>query len=540
MKRKLTAVLAAIMVMSACPTYAATLKIDGMYPLESMKNSTEDGVEMISADVLFDLVGAKHSFNKYTKVYTAEKNDVSIVIDTKTGTVTGTRPDENGETVTKAVELPKQPYCEETTVDDVTKTEVYVPLKVIGEYFGLTVKWNTDTNSIDISKNNENGYIMLSTSSDEIDSDTKVLTYDEALELAKKRSSDLKSLDDSVYYLDSLRSDLGDSIFQINQYEQVIGNQIVAIDKALDTADDTTTPTLRDQLVSAEQSMQSNMESFVTVARNIKKVELQQSMNDVNKEMIEDGLELTLMNYITQIRNTETQLSLLEESVALGQENIRNLEVKNQLGYESDTALASAKTTQSESESSLKELKLTLENAKQDLKTFLGLKADDNVYIKYDPEDNTFFENLALEPYITKKTNGDPSIRTLKNNVLMNEYIVRTNVVYQSENKKGVQNDLATAQRALKDAQDSMEKSIRKNYNTILQLKEMSKTYNKAITQAVADYNTALVSYESGFATEYQVKQAKLAVINAEKKLDDNELNIAMLEFQLEHPYLLS
>jgi outer membrane protein TolC len=122
----------------------------------------------------------------------------------------------------------------------------------------------------------------------------------------------------------------------------------------------------------------------------------------------------------------------------------------------------------------------------------------------------------------------------------MNEYIVRTNVVYQSENKKGVQNDLATAQRALKDAQDSMEKSIRKNYNTILQLKEMSKTYNKAITQAVADYNTALVSYESGFATEYQVKQAKLAVINAEKKLDDNELNIAMLEFQLEHPYLLS
>jgi hypothetical protein len=528
------------MVMSACPTYAATLKIDGMYPLESMKNSTEDGVEMISADVLFDLVGAKHSFNKYTKVYTAEKNDVSIVIDTKTGTVTGTRPDENGEAVTKAIELPKTPYCEETTVDDITTTDVYVPLKVIGEYFGLTVKWNSETNSIDISKNNENGYIMLSTSSDEIDSDTKVLTYDEALELAKKRSSDLKSLDDSVYYLDSLRDDLGDSIFQINQYEQVIGNQIVALDTALDSADDVTTPTLRDQLVSAEQSMQSNMESFVTVARNIKKVELQQSMSEVNKEMIEDGLELTLMNYITQIRNTETQLSLLEESVALGQENIHNLEVKNQLGYESDTALASAKTAQSESESNLKELKLTLENAKQDLKTFLGLKADDNVYIEYDPEDNTFFENLALEPYITKKTNGDPSIRTLKNNVLMNEYIVRTNVVYQSENKKGVQNDLATAQRALKDAQDSMEKSIRKNYNTILQLKEMSKTYNKAITQAVADYNTALVSYESGFSTEYQVKQAKLAVINAEKKLDDNELNIAMLEFQLEHPYLLS
>jgi outer membrane protein TolC len=116
---------------------------------------------------------------------------------------------------------------------------------------------------------------------------------------------------------------------------------------------------------------------------------------------------------------------------------------------------------------------------------------------------------------------------------------VRTNIVYESENKAGVQSDLATAQRALKDAQDNMEKKIRTSYNNVLQLQEMSKTYQRAITQAIADYNSALVSYNSGFATEYQVKQAKLGIINAEKNLDDNKLNIAMLEFQLEHPYLL-
>jgi outer membrane protein TolC len=311
------------------------------------------------------------------------------------------------------------------------------------------------------------------------------------------------------------------------------------LNSALEVATDDNKLTLSDQLLSAEQTMQSSMESFVTVARNIKKVELQQSMNDVNKEMIEDGLELSLMNYITQIRNTETQISLLTESVSLGQENIRNLEIKNSLGYESDTALASAKTTQQESESALKELKLTLKNEQQNLKTFLGLKADETVYIEYDPSEDNFVDNLALDAYITRKTNGDPSIRTLKNNVTMNEYIVRTNIVYESENKAGVQSDLATAQRALKDAQDNMEKKIRTSYNNVLQLQEMSKTYQRAITQAIADYNSALVSYNSGFATEYQVKQAKLGVINAEKNLDDNKLNIAMLEFQLEHPYLL-
>jgi hypothetical protein len=545
MKRRFTAIFTAALICAAaaCPSYAATIKVDGMMPSTDMDSITADGVEMINADVLFDYVEAKHSYNKYKKVYTASKGTTSVVINLEAGTAELTKPNDDGVEETSNLVMPSKPYVVEENADDSGNdviTKVYVPLKAVGEAFGMSVKWNSETKSIDVKTNRDNGYILLDTNSDVVDENTRVLTYEEALELAKNKSSDLKSLDDSEYYLKSLRSDLSDSIFQINSYESVIDNQIVGLNEKIENSDGELQLTLREQLVAAQQTMQSSMESFVTVARNIKKVELQQSMMDVNKEMAADGIELTLMNYLTQMRNTETQISVLEDSVALGQENIKNLELKNSLGYESDTDLASAKTNQSASEAALEELKLSLENAKQNLKTFLGIKSDESVYIEYDPESSTFFDELNLNSFVTKKKEGDPSIRILKNNVTMNKYIVRTNIVYESENRTGVQNDLMTAQRALSDAQDSMEKKIRNAYNNILQLREMKKTYKQDIDQAVADYNKVLVSYQTGFATEYQVKQAKLGVINAEKNYDDNELNRAMMEFQLEHPYLLS
>ena len=40
--------------------------------------------------------------------------------------------------------------------------------------------------------------------------------------------------------------------------------------------------------------------------------------------------------------------------------------------------------------------------------------------------------------------------------------------------------------------------------------------------------------------TEYQVKQARLAILNAEMEIESNALNYDMMVFSFERPYLLS
>lgn len=545
--KMLTGMLVTAMLTAAVisPVSASVIKVDGMLPVTALDTVTVgEGVEMIEADTLFDFAGANHSFNKYKKLYTASKGNTSIVIDTETGAVKAMKPNDEGVVTEVDLNLPQAPYTVEKGEDEnsVNSVKVYVPMKAVGEFFGLSVKWDKETRTINIDTNKDNGYIMLETNTGDADAETRVISFDEALKLAKKKSSTLKSLDDSEEYMQDVRENLSDSIFQINQYENIIENQIISLNDKLSYTDADDRDTLETNLISAQQSMQTSMESFVTVARNIKQIELQQSMLDVNKEMTEDGIELTLMNYLTTIRSTESQISLLEESVELGKENISNMELKYSLGYESEAKLKSAKTTQASSETSLEALKLTLANAKQNLKTFLGVDSNENIYIDYDfdnNEVNQFFDELKLESFVTKKTESDPSIITLKNDVAMKKYIVRTNVVYENEIKSGVQNDLMNSQRKLSDAQDSMEKNIRNTYNNILQLEDMSNSYKQDIEQAVADYNTALISFNAGTLTEYQVKQAKLGIINAEKQYDDNKLKLTMLKFELQHPYLL-
>lgn len=510
MKKRLTALfLVSVLALSSVPAAGAEVnfKIDGLVEADAGTVINSNGYNLLGMREVFEMLGIDVKWNSVKRCVTAVKDDktVTLYVDSSKGYV-------NDELVT----LPTK--C--VNVDG----HIFVPVRFVSDALGYEIDWDVDSHTVSITTDNEK-YILLDVTPD-ITEDTMVLTFEEALVMAEKNSSALKNLDDSVEYLDEMRDDLGDLIWSLDQQESMYRSNL--FDLSQKTND----------VLAAQLALQNNIESTIEAARNIKNVEIQKSMVSVNEEMVKDGIELALKSYVNNIKATNNQIELLEESIALGAENIENMELKHELGYESDYNLQTAKTTQKNNENNLEVLKLNLASQKQALKTLLGLEASQDVYVQSDVTFNALAD-VNLEKYVTSKRETDPSIKTLKNDVFLAEYTERTNAAYDSESEIKVRNALNTAKRNLSDSQDTLEKNIRTTYNQIKQLEENNKTLLNSVEQAKADYNSVVTSYKSGMATKYQVKQAKLGILSAEKNVEDNAMNYDLLTFTFDRPYLL-
>lgn len=510
MKRKIAALfLTGCIVLSGIPVMGAEVgfEIDGLAQINAGAVINRFGYNMLGMREVFEMLGAEVRWDSMERCATAKKDGKTIVlyVDKNEGYVNG-----------KSIPLPTE--CV------ISEGHIYVPVRFVSDALGYKIYWDQYKHKVSINTN-AGKYILLDTTPD-IDENTVVLTYDEALKMAVDKSSNLKNIEDSVDYLEEMRDDLGDMIWSLDQQQSQYNSNLFDLSQQTD------------EILAAQLALQTNIESTIEVARNIKNVEIQQDMIEVNEQMVKDGVELALKSYINNIRSTVTQIDLLEASVELGKENIANMELKNSLGYESDYNLQTAKTTQLNNENSLEMLKLSLDSQKQALKTLLGVDASKDIYVEYDVSFNAL-EDVDLEHYVIRQRETDPSIITLKNNVTLAEYKERTNAAYDSESEIGVRNELNTAKRNLEDGKDNLEKNIRAAYNNIKTLEENNKSLLRSVEQAKTDYNSVVASYKSGMATEYQVKQAKLGILSAEKNVEDNAANYDLLTYTFEKTYLL-
>ena len=511
MKKRLVALfLTSALAAQSVPAMAANIRfeVDGIVETNAGTVINSNGYNLLGMREVFELLGAEVDWNSYTRCVTATKDGktIQLYVNTNEAFVDG-----------EAVELPTPCVNFEGSV--------YVPVRFVSDALGYDIEWDQAGSKVSINTGNT-GYMMLDVKAD-ITENTTVLTYEEALEMAVEKSSSLKDIEDSVDYLEEARDDVGDLIWSLDQQGSQINSNL------FDLSEQT------DEVLAAQLSMQSNIESTIEAARSLKNIDIQRQMISVNEQMVTDSVELALKSYINNIKNTERQIELLEATIQLGEQNIENLELKNKLGYESDYNLESAKTTQKQNESSLEVLRLNLQTQKQALNNLIGLDANQDVYVE---SEVTFdaLEDVDLEHYITRQRETDPSIKTLQNNVTLAEYKERTNAAYNSESEISVRNELNTAKRNLEDGKDTLEQNIRTAYNNIRQLEENNRSLLLAVEQAKDDYNSVVASYNAGMATEYQVEQAKLGILSAEKDVEDNAASYDLLVFTFEKPYLLS
>ena len=337
----------------------------------------------------------------------------------------------------------------------------------------------------------------------------KELTFEEAVELATKNSSDLRSVAETADYLQDLKEDIWDITGSFSvptvSYQQWVDDDIYAI-------------------YSSIQNISSSM-----------------TKNRYSEELTKISLEATVKNYYTSIFSDQSSLELAKKDMAVKKTLWEQGQRKNQLGLLSDYDLNTLRSDYEQAQYNVTKLEMTLEQEYLSFYNFIGEDREKDYTLVYDVEYAPYELPQPMTQYINNKMNTDYTIKLQEQAVedaeFNKNYMSMSSTNATSANNK---HSYEEAKRSLKTAKDSKELAIQNAYNSILSLESQ---YDSAVTtleQAKAAQRAAEVNYKAGNTTAITLDQAALAVEQAQNAVTQLEYAHDMQIYQFENTELLS
>lgn len=333
------------------------------------------------------------------------------------------------------------------------------------------------------------------------------LTYDQALEMAKKKSIDLRALRDTNEFLQDSKADLYDAgFFSIPKYDyqRWVNDAVYGYTSAVYSTDSRLT----------QNKYLANIQNLT--------------------------LETTIKSTFSSIKESEANLELAKERSALQKTLYEQGKTKHALGMLSQYSLDQLAASCEAAETMVTTLESTLEQLYRSLNNTLGAAADARFEVVYEVEYEPYELQGSLESYINASLNKDYSILLSEQEVEDAKFAYNF-MAESTSNSQRKSNELAydNAKRALKSAKEQKELAIRNAYT---QLKQSEVTYaatQTELAQAQADYNTAKVNYEAGNITKLALDQAALGVTDKEITLRNLEYAHDMQVFTFKNTSLL-
>lgn len=337
----------------------------------------------------------------------------------------------------------------------------------------------------------------------------KELTFEEAVELATKNSSDLRSVAETADYLQDLKEDIWDITGSFSvptvSYQQWVDDDIYAI-------------------YSSIQNISSSM-----------------TKNRYSEELTKISLEATVKNYYTSIFSDQSSLELAKKDMEVKKTLWEQGQRKNQLGLLSDYDLNTLRSDYEQAQYNVTKLEMTLEQEYLSFYNFIGEDREKDYTLVYDVEYAPYELPQPMTQYINSKMNTDYTIKLQEQAVedaeFNKNYMSMSSTNATSANNK---HSYEEAKRSLKTAKDSKELAIQNAYNSILSLESQ---YDSAVTtleQAEAAQRAAEVNYKAGNTTAITLDQAALAVEQAQNAVTQLEYAHDMQIYQFENTELLS
>mgnify|MGYP002545436093 FL=1 len=337
----------------------------------------------------------------------------------------------------------------------------------------------------------------------------KELTFEEAVELATKNSSDLHSVAETADYLQDLKEDIWDITGSFSvptvSYQQWVDDDIYAI-------------------YSSIQNISSSM-----------------TKNRYSEELTKISLEATVKNYYTSIFSDQSSLELAKKDMAVKKTLWEQGQRKNQLGLLSDYDLNTLRSDYEQAQYNVTKLEMALEQEYLSFYNFIGEDREKDYTLVYDVEYAPYELPQPMTQYINSKMNTDYTIKLQEQAVedaeFNKNYMSMSSTNATSANNK---HSYEEAKRSLKTAKDSKELAIQNAYNSILSLESQ---YDSAVTtleQAKAAQRAAEVNYKAGNTTAITLDQAALAVEQAQNAVTQLEYAHDMQIYQFENTELLS
>lgn len=337
----------------------------------------------------------------------------------------------------------------------------------------------------------------------------KELTFEEAVELATKNSSDLRSVAETADYLQDLKEDIWDITGSFSvptvSYQQWVDDDIYAI-------------------YSSIQNISSSM-----------------TKNRYSEELTKISLEATVKNYYTSIFSDQSSLELTKKDMEVKKTLWEQGQRKNQLGLLSDYDLNTLRSDYEQAQYNVAKLEMALEQEYLSFYNFIGEDREKDYTLVYDVEYAPYELPQPMTQYINSKMNTDYTIKLQEQAVedaeFNKNYMSMSSTNATSANNK---HSYEEAKRSLKTAKDSKELAIQNAYNSILSLESQ---YDSAVTtleQAEAAQRAAEVNYKAGNTTAITLDQAALAVEQAQNAVTQLEYAHDMQIYQFENTELLS
>lgn len=337
----------------------------------------------------------------------------------------------------------------------------------------------------------------------------KELTYEEAVALATKNSSDLRSVAETADYLQDLKEDIWDITGSFSvptvSYQQWVDDDIYAI-------------------YSSIQNISSSM-----------------TKNRYSEQLTKISLEATVKNYYTSIFSDQSSLELAKKDTAVKKTLWEQGQRKNQLGLLSDYDLQTLRSNYEQAQYNVAKLEMALEQEYLSFYNFIGEDREKDYTLVYNVEYTPYKLPQPMTQYINSKMNTDYTIK-LQEQAVEDAEFNKNYMSMSSSNATSANNkhSYEEAKRSLKTAKDSKELAIQNAYNSILSLESQ---YDSAITtleQAKAAQRAAEVNYQAGNTTAITVDQAALAVEQAQNAVTQLEYANDMQIYQFENTELLS
>lgn len=337
----------------------------------------------------------------------------------------------------------------------------------------------------------------------------KELTYEEAVELATKNSSDLRSVAETADYLQDLKEDIWDITGSFSvptvSYQQWVDDDIYAI-------------------YSSIQNISSSM-----------------TKNRYSEELTKISLEGTVKNYYTSIFSDQSSLELAKKDMEVKKTLWEQGQRKNELGVLSDYDLQKLRADYEQAQYNVTKLEMALEQEYLAFYNFIGEDREKDYTLVYDVEYTPYELPQPMTQYVNSKMNTDYTIK-LQEQALKDAEFNKNYLSVSSSNATSANNkhSYEEAKRSLKTAKESKELAIQNAYNSILSLESQ---YDSAVTtleQAKAAQRAAEVNYKAGNTTAITLDQAALAVEQAENAVTQLVYAHDMQIYQFENTELLS
>ncbi len=343
----------------------------------------------------------------------------------------------------------------------------------------------------------------------ENDNGIRVITYDEAIELATKENSSLKQISDTLDYINDTKS----LMFAGSNYPMLP-----------DDGSNYLVTAARFQQLSAVNSLNTQQKSL----------RLTQELTDLS---IEAGVK----GEMTTISVLEQNYKLAKESLELAKEQLSQTSTMYRLGMVSKSDYEKAMKEVANQEQQIKQLEMSMEQEYNSFAKLLGIDENEEFQIEYNVEYEPVEKITDMDAFVNTKIKTDLALQMEKQNVDsasfgLNLFIDTGNGTDYDKQKL----DVKTAERNYADSVKAKENSIKNAYIGLQNTESERKVLENKLAQAKADYETAKVNYQVGNITKLQLDSAELAITQAEIALEQNTLTHDVNKFMLDNTCLLS